>query len=63
MKISIKELRKLIREAITQDAIVPGRWGGDGSIDKDDEERIGGRGLASSIGEAEEELEEEDDAS
>ena len=42
MKITIAELRKIIREVISQDTIVPGRWGGDGPVDPEDAESAWG---------------------
>ena len=58
MKISVKQLRRLIREALEEQGWVPGRWypGEAGEpVDDEDLDRIGHSGLLS--GEA---LEEED---
>lgn len=42
MRITIAQLRQIIREALSQDTIVPGRWGGDGPVDPQDLENAWG---------------------
>jgi hypothetical protein len=57
MKITISELRKLIRETIDQEADVPGRWrastGGE-AIGDEDLDRLGHHGHRSGMEEIEE---------
>lgn len=42
MRITIAQLRQIIREALSEDSIVPGKWGGDGSVDPHDLEAFWG---------------------
>lgn len=58
MKLTIKQLRKLIREALEED--VPGRYRGDGEYSEDDPDRLGHGGHLSYFMH-EEELVEEDE--
>jgi hypothetical protein len=44
MKITINELKRIIREVLSQEAVPPGKWSGDASGPASDEdlERLGG---------------------
>ena len=59
MKLKIGQLRRLIREVISQEGDVPGRYRGDGEYRKNDPERLGHKGHPS-YHKYEEELDEED---
>lgn len=65
MKLTIKQLRTLIREALEEEADVPGRYRGDGGYSEDplagDLARLGHHGHPSYF--SGEELDEEDDPS
>ena len=45
MKITIRQLRKLIREYLDQEADFPGRYRGDGEYSDEDPERLAHRGF------------------
>lgn len=55
MKLTIRQLRRLIREALAEQADFPGRYRGDGEYSKEDPERLAHRGFL--------DLDEEDDPS
>lgn len=41
MKLTIGKLRRIIREVMDQEAVVPGRYTGDGEYSEEDPERLG----------------------
>lgn len=53
MFITVRQLRRLIREALDEEADVPGRWRASSGepVDFDDEERLGFGGFPSPLGE------------
>jgi len=53
MKITLKQLRSLIREALEEEADFPGRYRGAGEYSEDDPERLAYQGML--------DLDEEDD--
>jgi hypothetical protein len=53
MKITLKQLRILIREVLNQETDFPGRYRGDGEYSKEDPERLAYQGFL--------DLDEEDD--
>jgi len=53
MLITVRQLRRLIREALDEEADVPGRWraGSGEPVDSDDKERLGFGGFPSPLDE------------
>lgn len=61
MKITVEQLRRIIREALEEQGWVPGRWypGSGEPVDAKDKERLGNHGFLDGLEELdEEELEE-----